>query len=126
MLGIGFEQADELDAPLERAAAPRPSSRRRTLLLALIGGAALWTLVAWVIVPAAVPDAPPRWEQVARDALLGWVALAALVWAMTSRTFTRRIVGRATPGSLGAVRAIICVALLGASLGERAADVAEI
>ena len=126
MLGIGFEQADELDGPLERAADSRASSRRRTLLLALIGGAALWTLVAWVIVPAAAPDAPPQWEQVARDVLLGWVALAALVWGMTSRTFTRRIVGRATPASLGGVRAIVCAALLGATLGERAADVAEI
>ena len=125
MLGIGFEQADELDAPLEGAPVSR-ASRRRTLLFALIGGAVLWTIVAWVIVPATAREPLPNWDQTARDVLLGWVTLAALIWAMTSRAFTRRIVGRATPGSLGAVRMIVCVALLGATLGERAADVARI
>jgi hypothetical protein len=125
MLGIGFEQADELDAPFEREPLP-VQSRRRTLLMVLVGGALLWCLIGWVIVPAAVRNLSAAWGEVARQVLLGWVALAALAWATTSRVFVRRIVGRTTPGALGAIRMIVCFALFMTTLGERAADVADI
>ena len=94
--------------------------------MVLVGAALLWCLIGWVIVPAAVRNLPAEWGETARQVLLGWVALAALAWATTSRAFARRIVGRTTPGALGAIRMIVCFALFMTTLGERAADVAEI
>jgi hypothetical protein len=129
MLGAGFEQADELDQPLESESTARSRDamrwRRRTLLATLVALTFLWILAAWVVVPTLVHDAPSDWPETARRVLIGWLALAALVWVMTSRTVARHV-GTATPGALGGVRMIVCLALFGTTLGERAADVAEI
>ena len=83
---------------------------------------------AAVLVPAtafALPDAAWVERQVMRVflPLALWMLLA---WTVTRPSFFRRAVGEATPGALGAIRALVLGRLLFMVLGERLATLATI
>lgn len=104
MLEVGFEQADELDQPLDGVgpvhARQTLYSRRRALLAALVSMTLLGVFAGWAVIPALSPNVPQDWHEVARQVLVGWLALATLVWVTTSRAVARHV-GTATPGALG-------------------------
>jgi predicted DCC family thiol-disulfide oxidoreductase YuxK len=115
--------------------------RRHWVLLLLLGGA-LWTVSASLVVPAIIASAYrgeswsilnrlisgqgsrpvgfylAMWDKIAvsLSVILLIFCLAAVI--ATRPSFYRRFVGAATPGSLGAIRMLICAILLASALWE--------
>jgi predicted DCC family thiol-disulfide oxidoreductase YuxK len=52
------------------------------------------------------------WNRVTTTALVAGLAFFVLSWLITSKTFFRKFVGEATPGTLGAIRMWTCAILL--------------
>jgi predicted DCC family thiol-disulfide oxidoreductase YuxK len=116
---------------------------RRRFLFLVIAGVATWAIVAFAVGPWLIrsgyantssigainrafdhrADHPVdfylhKWNKLALAGLGAWVGFAALVLFTTSRTFARRIVGTATPGTLGAIRVLTCLICAYAALQE--------
>ncbi|MDQ3439119.1 MAG: hypothetical protein M3478_02075, partial [Planctomycetota bacterium] len=116
---------------------------RRRVLLLVIAGVAAWAVVAFAVGPPVIrsgyantspirainrafahrADHPVdfylgKWNKLALAGLGAWVGFGALVLFTTSRAFARRIVGTATPGTLGAIRVLTCMVCAYAALQE--------
>src|SRR5262245_32379382 len=107
---------------MKRSPVNRAPRQLRPLLIAV------GMVAASLIVPAtalALPDAAWIERQTMRVFLpvALWMALA---WTVTRPHFFRRAVGEATPGALGAIRALVLGRLLFMVLGERLATLAAI
>src|SRR6266566_5876818 len=116
-----------------------------TLMLISLG---LWIVFAKLVVPAVIASAYrgqswsflnsmirgqathsvseyiQDWDAVTSPILLRGVAFWLVVFVISSPVFFRRMVGAATPGSLGAIRALTCLVLLLATLIEDLPSVA--
>jgi predicted DCC family thiol-disulfide oxidoreductase YuxK len=106
------------------------------LLLVLIGFALVWVVFAKLIVPPIIESAYRGeswpffnrlirkqavhpvdhylqiWDRVTTTGLLSGLGFLLIAMVSSSPAFSRRIVGEATPGSLGAIRMLICAILL--------------
>ncbi|HEV2296154.1 MAG TPA: DCC1-like thiol-disulfide oxidoreductase family protein [Tepidisphaeraceae bacterium] len=116
---------------------------RKRLLILLALGVAAWAVVAFVIGPpivrsgyanaspiAAINDAfghrhaypldhyLRKWNRLALGGLGAWLGVGGLVLTTTAPWFARRIVGTATPGTLGAIRVLTCLVLAYAVISE--------
>ena len=109
---------------------------RRNALRWMIVGALVWAGFAWGVMPGLIRSAYDghgpaflqkamehkgdhavghylaKWSGVAASLLTLWVLAVALPLLTTSRTFERKYIGLATPGTLGAIRAWVGVILL--------------
>ena len=118
------------------------------LLLVLIGLSLVWIAFAKLIVPPVIESAYrgeswsflnrmilgqaqfpvshylQKWDKVTIDVLLYGLGFYLIVLAISSPAFSRRIVGEATPGSLGAIRMLICFILLLTTLWEDLGSIA--
>jgi hypothetical protein len=125
------------DAPLSGAGAaePLPDRVRRRLLLLVAAGAMLWSVFAWWVVPSLVRAAYDgrglsfmvkamahrgaypvehylaKWHALAVGGMVAWVGAAALLALTTSGWFARTAVRTATPGTIGAMRVLVCAIL---------------
>ena len=65
-----------------------------------------------------------KWKGIAEQLLLGILVFWLLSFITTSKSFFRRFVGEATPGTLGAIRMWVCTILLLTALWEDLSSVA--
>ena len=121
---------------------------RMRLLLGLIGLSLLWIVFAKLIMPPLIESAYRgeswsflnrmilgqaqfsvshylhKWDKVIITGLLSGLGFYLMVLVISSRAFSRRIVGEATPGSLGAIRMWTCAILLLTTFLEDLASIA--
>jgi predicted DCC family thiol-disulfide oxidoreductase YuxK len=116
---------------------------RRRFLLLVLAGVAAWALVTFVLGPPVIRSGYAnessivainrafdhraqypvdfylrKWNKLALAGLGAWLGLGALILFTTSRTFARRMIGTATPGTLGAIRVVTCLVCAVAALQE--------
>jgi hypothetical protein len=103
-------------------------------------------LFAWLVMPAAlravhagtapavvasligstgrfIDDELDRWHRIATGGLVMWALGGAVYLAVSSRAFATRVVGTATPGTLGAVRMVVCLVMIAMAHGEKVRSV---
>src|SRR5215831_18484094 len=126
----------------------RTMGRIPLLLTLLVISLGLWIVFAKVVVPAVIVSAYhgqswsflnsmirgqathsvseyiQDWDAVTIPVLLRGVGFWLVVLVISSPTFFRRMVGAATPGSLGAIRTLTCLILLLTTLIEDFSSVA--
>src|SRR5688572_17520843 len=108
----------------------------RTHFLAILAaGAVLWAVFAWAVMPRLISSAYDghgvsflvkalehksnysvdhylnKWNKLAAALLAGWLVAGGVVLLTTSRWFARHVAGVATPGTLGAMRMLVCLIL---------------
>ncbi len=66
-----------------------------------------------------------KWRKITLAGLVAWLGFGALVLFTTSRSFARRFVGTATPGTLGAIRMFTCLVLVYAAWREPLTSVVQ-
>ena len=86
--------------------------RIRLLLVLTVLSLGLWTVFAKLVVPPVISDDLQNWDSVTTRWLLSGLGFLLIALVISSPAFGRRIVGEATPGSLGAIRMWTCLVLL--------------
>ena len=118
---------------------PGPSDRgrqaRRWFVALLAAGALVWVVFAWGLMPGVIRDAYAgdgpsvlvkamehkskyavdhylgKWNRLSLGLLGGWLGTGLVLLMTTSRWFARTVAGTATPGTLGAMRMLVCLIL---------------
>lgn len=116
--------------------------RRRTLIFATLVG--LWAAFGLVAVPAILRAGDfvllnealgagfsldfilAQWHQIVVISSVAALALAGFATYLRSPAIVRRVVGEATPGDIGAIRALVCGILLASALWEDVASTADL
>ena len=120
----------------------RTIGRIPLLLILMVASLSLWIIFAKLVVPAVIESAYrgeswslvnrmirgqathpvskyiQDWDVVTIPVLLSGVGFWLVVFVISSPAFVRRMVGAATPGSLGAIRTLVCLVLLLTTLIE--------
>jgi predicted DCC family thiol-disulfide oxidoreductase YuxK len=128
--------AADLPEEAKPALSPWVGWLRRNALRWMIVGALVWAGFAWGVVPGLIRSAYAghgpafieramgskadwpvehylaKWSGAAASLLSLWVMAVVVPLLTTSRTFERKYVGLATPGTLGAIRAWIALVML--------------
>ena len=120
---------------------PRMARWRTWFLRLLVIGALAWELIAFAVAPSLIRSGYANTSSIealnrafdhrhdhavgfyirefykfAIELLGVWFTFGLLVLGTTSRTFARRMIGKATPGTLGAIRVLTCLVLAGVVL----------
>jgi predicted DCC family thiol-disulfide oxidoreductase YuxK len=130
------ETAVDLPEDVEATPSPRIAWIRRNAFRWMVVGALVWAGFAWGVMPGLIRSAYDghgpaiiekamggkaefvvehylaKWSGAAASLLTLWVMAVALPLLTTSRTFERKYIGVATPGTLGAIRAWIALILI--------------
>ena len=138
MISASFE--DELMDEADLAATGRSTRASRWFsrsgfVALLMAGAIVWSLFAWAVAPKLIADAYNgqgisvlvkalehksahslehylgKWNKLAAALLAGWLGAGAVFMLTTSRWFAKNVARTATPGTLGAIRMLICLIL---------------
>jgi predicted DCC family thiol-disulfide oxidoreductase YuxK len=135
MISASFED-DLLDEEgLAASATPRKRWGRNHFVGLLVAGAVLWAVFAWGVMPRLITSAYAdqglsfltkamgdkanhsldhylnKWNKAGLGLLGAWLGAGGVVLLTTSRWFARHVVRTATPGTLGAMRMLICLIL---------------
>src|SRR5687768_8047153 len=113
----------------------RARQARRWFIGLLAVGAIIWAVFAWGVMPGVIRDAYAgdgpsvlvkamehkakyavdhylgKWNKAALGLLAAWLGTGGILLLTTSRWFARTVAGTATPGTLGAMRMLICLIL---------------
>lgn len=139
MISASFEEElleeEGLDAPAGRAKRGLLRSGRAKFTALVVAGAILWAVFAWGVMPRLIANAYEghgisflvkalehkhayplehylnKWNKLGLGALAAWVGAGALLLLTTSRGFARHAARSATPGTLGAIRMVVCLIL---------------
>jgi hypothetical protein len=115
--------------------AARGRQARRWFIGLLAAGAIIWAVFAWGVMPGVIRDAYAghgpsvlvramehksnyavehylgKWNRMSLGLLAAWLGAGGILLMTTSRWFARTVAGTATPGTLGAMRMLVCVIL---------------
>jgi predicted DCC family thiol-disulfide oxidoreductase YuxK len=139
MLSASFEDEllDEEASPVAASARKKTARKfgRSHFIGLLVAGAVVWAVFAWALMPRLISDAYAghgvsmlvrqlehkhayplehylhKWNKAAILGLGAWIGAGAVMLLTTSRWFLAHAVRTATPGTLGAMRALICIIL---------------
>lgn len=113
----------------------RARQARRWFIGLLAAGAILWAVFAWGVMPGVIRDAYAgdgpallvkamehkskyavdhylgKWNKAALGLLAAWLGTGGILLMTTSRWFARNVARTATPGTLGAMRMLVCLIL---------------
>jgi predicted DCC family thiol-disulfide oxidoreductase YuxK len=147
-----LQDEGELDAAApggRKARSPRWVTRSR-FIAALVAGAIIWAVFAWGVVPKLISDAYEghgisllvkelehkhahsldhylgKWNNLALRMLGAWLVGGGIILMTTSRWFAKHVARTATPGTLGAIRMVICLIMAWVMYWTRLREIAPL
>lgn len=139
MLNIHGQPMDPAtDVPTDPPVGPGATKVRRLGFALAIAGVVLWSIFAFIVVPSLIRSAHEakltggdgigflmkrmehakdhpvgwylgKWYVAGAGLLVAWIGFWFVLLTVTSRKFVRYVVGFATPGAIGAMRAFVCL-----------------